>query len=170
MKNLLIIITSISMTLTSFTTVSNVSRVNGITSSEQLGERIVAALQSESPSEYIRLFPSLGEFHELMNSNADAYGPYLAEAKMDFDKEYNDALIPAVKKSFREILQSGREKGIVWSEIKFQSADFKLENKHGLTVPGIISFSYKGKVHQLRLEKAIVLQNNWKVGQYLQLV
>jgi hypothetical protein len=170
MKTLIIILTSLSMTLTSFTTTSNFLKINGATSSEQLGESIITALQNESSSQYVNLFPSLGEFHELMNANAAAYGPHLSEAKRDFEKEYNDVLIPAVNKSFREILQSGKEKGIVWSEIKFNSADFKMKNKNGLTVPGIISFSYNGAVYQLRLEKAIVLQNNWKIGQYLQLI
>jgi hypothetical protein len=169
MKTLIIIVTSL-MTLTSFTTTNNFSKVNGITSSEKLAERIITALQNESASEYVGLFPTLGEFHELMNSNAAQYGPYLSHAKLDFEKEYNDVLIPAVNKSFSELLQSGREKGIVWSEIQFQRADFKVENKNGITVPGLISFSFKGSVYQLRLEKAIVFKNNWKVGQYLQLI
>jgi hypothetical protein len=158
------------MTLTSFRTTNSLSNENTITSAEQLGERIIIALQHESSIEYVNLFPSLEAFHHLMNLNGDVYGPYLSEAKSDFEREYKEILVPSVHKSFQEILRSGKERGIEWSEIKFNSVEFKQENKNGLTVPGIISFSYKGTVFQLRVEKAIVLQDNWQVGRYLHLL
>jgi hypothetical protein len=169
MKTSITLIALFAMTLTSFTTINRSSGETRFTSAAQLGEKIISALNHQSVTEYTSLFPTLQEFHLLMDHNAPVYGPYLPEAKRDFEQEYRDVIIPAVAKSFEEILKTGTEKGISWSEVKFESADFDLANKTGLSVPGIVSFSYNGQVHHLRIEKAILLDNNWKVGQYLHL-
>jgi hypothetical protein len=161
------LIAALAMTLTSFTAIDRSSDNTEVTSATQLGEKIISALNHQSTAEYTGLFPTLEEFHLLMDHNASAYGPYLPDAKQDFEQEYRKVIIPTVTKSFEEILRAGTEKGIIWSEAKFESADFDLSNKTGLSVPGIISFSYKGQVHHLRVEKAILLDHNWKVGQYL---
>lgn len=170
MKNLITLIAVSAMTLTSFTTINRSSEETGVTSATQLGEKIISALNHQSVSEYTNLLPALQEFHSLMDQNASVYGPYLPEAKQEFELEYRNVIIPAVIRSFEETLKSGEQKGIVWSEVKFESADFNLDSKTGLSVPGIVSFSYKGQVQQLRIEKAILFGNNWKVGQRLHLI
>ena len=40
-------------------------------SSEQMAERVVAALRQSSANEYAELFPSLSEFKEIMKESAE---------------------------------------------------------------------------------------------------
>ena len=169
MKTSITLITVFAMTLTAFTTNNRSSEKTGVTSAAQLGEMIISALKHQSVSEYVALIPTLQDFHSLMDHNAVVYGSYLPDAKQDFEHEYNHVILPAVTRSFEAVLKSGTEKGINWSEVKFEGADFDLAHKNGLSIPGIVSFSYKGQLHQLRIEKALLIDSNWKVGQYLHL-
>jgi hypothetical protein len=41
---------------------------------EKMAQQVIVALRQTSPEGYVALFPSLAEFHNLMDENADVYG------------------------------------------------------------------------------------------------
>ncbi len=80
--------------------------------SQDLAWQVASSLKNSSVESYASLFPSVNEFHEMMDDNKDSYGPYLADAKKSFASEYVTALMPKVKESFNNLLVEIKSKGI----------------------------------------------------------
>lgn len=136
-----------------------------------MAEEIVAALQNVSVQEYMALFPSLEEFHQLMDNNANLYGESLSDAKLEFGATYKSRLVAEAQESFARIIREGKEKGIVWNDIqlkKVQSSETKEQRFAQAEVT--IEFSSNGKVYKLNMERALVIDGRWKVTQYVRLV
>ena len=55
---------------------------------EQMAQQVIVAFRTNSPEAYVALFPSLAEFHDLMDANANVYGETLEAAKEEFSARY----------------------------------------------------------------------------------
>ena len=140
-------------------------------SSEEMANHVITALQHVASQEYIALFPTLQEFHQVMEKNSDLYGESLSAAKEEFAYTYKSDLIHAVKESFDRVIQEGSKKGISWSTIVFErveSAETK-EEQFGQGQVSIV-FSSSGTTHRLIIKKTVIMNAQWKVSQFIELV
>ncbi|HEY8513166.1 MAG TPA: hypothetical protein VIL31_14500 [Cyclobacteriaceae bacterium] len=141
-----------------------------ISSSEELAKRVITALQHESSEEYVALFPTIKEFHQLMDDNADFYGESLSDAKEEFAALYERNLTRSVQESFDRIVRQGRNSGIVWNTIRFERIDNTGQTGHFAQASLVISFTANGKQQRLILKKILILNSQWKVSQFIELV
>lgn len=139
-------------------------------SSEQMARKVVTALKKSSPEAYVALFPTLEEFHQVMDENAVVYGETLQAAKEDFAASYENKILPSLKESFAQIIRQGKEKGIDWNAISYVRIEYSTPQGNNSTAPFTIVFSSKGKEHRLQIENAFVLHDEWKVGQKVKLM
>ena len=172
MKKTIIAIAALSLILTAFKTNTMViEKKKRITSSEQLAEQVVAALKEASANEYVQLFPSLSEFKDVMKESGEIYGAYLDDAQAEFAGNYERKLIPTVKRSFDELLWDGKNKGIDWSAIRYVGIELSEQPQHRFSpVPVTIVISANGKEHRIKIERALVMNGEWKVSQFLTLI
>jgi len=171
MKKVIIVLTVASLSLTAFKTNTMViEKKKRITSSEQMAERIVTALQHSSAKEYAAMFPSLSDFKEMMKESSEIYGKYLAEAQREFSIKYETQLVPTVEHSFEELIDEGRAKGIDWSTIRFVGVESEEHPEHRYgPVPVTIVISSNGAEHRIHIERALVFHGQWKVSQFIKL-
>ncbi len=141
-----------------------------IESEEKIGLRVITALQRGSSFEFSGLFPTLADFHVLMMKNSELYGKNIEEASRDFQNEFEGVLSPAFRLTFENIRRKGVEAGIDWSSVKLVSVDVPAKvNYDYAVVPMTITFSEQGEVHRLRIEKALVMDGEWKISQFISL-
>lgn len=140
-------------------------------SSEEMAKQIITALQHVSPQEYVALFPSLQEFHQMMVKNSELYGESLSAAKQEFAHTYENHLINAVKESFDRIIREGNEKGIDWNTIRFERIESsEITQGHFGQAQVDIVFNANGKAHTLSLKKALLMNAHWKASQFIELI
>src|SRR5687768_11574406 len=119
MKNSILALIALTLTLSAFTPKGMITEnKKKITTSDQMAEYIVAALQNSSSEDYVKLFPSLIEFQDVMKANSELYGKYLSDAQGEFAANYRANLLPAVKRSFDGLIKEGEEKGIEWKSVR----------------------------------------------------
>ena len=171
MKKIIIVLTVASLSLMAFKTNTMViEKKKRITSSEQMAERIVAALQHSSAKEYAAMFPSLSDFKELMTESSEIYGAYLPEAQREFAIKYETQLVPTVEHAFEVLIDEGRAKGIDWSAIRYVGIESEEQTDHRYgAVPVTIVVSSNGEEHRIRIERALVFHGQWKVTQFIKL-
>lgn len=139
-------------------------------SSERVGKQVVAALKNYSPEAYVNLFPTLSEFHKIMDENAVIYGNTLSEAKAEFAARYESEILPSLKESFTSIINEGKKKGIDWGEVNYERIEYSTPQQNLATAPFTIVFSSNGSEYRLRIEKAFVLNKEWKVSSAVELI
>jgi hypothetical protein len=136
---------------------------------EDTAKQITLAFRHASARDYLALYPSLTDFYRLMESSK-VYGDLLDDAKQEFADTYTHTLLPSVQESFEAVLQEGKEKGIDWSTVEFVRLSApELEDSRFTTVPVTIIITSKGLEYQLTIEKAIIVNGQLKVSQYLTL-
>ena len=138
--------------------------------SDHLAQQIVAALKKGSAEDYIKLLPTLAEFHGIMDNNASVYGEYLIEAKEEFAARYENKIIPSVKKSFISVLEEGDRRGINWSQIYLESVECTTDAKDLKPVPFTIVFSTNGREYRMTIDKAFIMHDVWKVSSEISLI
>ncbi|HEY5919657.1 MAG TPA: hypothetical protein VIU13_19695 [Chryseolinea sp.] len=167
MKTSIIILSSLSMTIASFKTISPEDRIaKGDAAAERMAINVVTAFQHRSLQEYAALFPSVESFHKIMEKNSSLYGANLEEAKEEFEMQYTKEVLPALNQSFKTVIALGIKEGIDWSTIKFVSVEF---NEQSTIAPATITFLSKGKEYRLEFEKTLLIDGEWKVSQYVKL-
>jgi hypothetical protein len=171
MKKSILALTALTLTLSAFTPKSmTTERKEKITTSDQMAEHIIAALQHSSSEEYMKLFPSLIEFQDVMKANSELYGNYLNDAQREFATNYEANLLPAVKHSFDELVTVGKEKGIEWKSVRFIGVQLNEEPQQRFnSLPMTITISSNGVEHQLKIEKALVINGEWRISQFVKL-
>ncbi len=123
---------------------------------------MIAALQHESAHDYAALLPTTTELSQLVEDNQEFYGSQLMEAKADLERSYNTNTIPEMKRTFQQVIEEGRNRGIEWDKIKLETVKF------GATENEIhIIFNYKGAYYQIRLEKALRIRGEWRATQFI---
>jgi len=137
---------------------------------EQMAQQVLVAFRTNSPEAYVALFPSLAEFHDLMDANANVYGETLEAAKEEFSARYKNHVLPEVEKSFATILEEGSKKGIDWSQIKFERVECTTPGKNLSSGSFVIVFSASGKEYRMNISKAFVLHDEWKVSSEISLI
>ena len=169
MKKVTLILTLIVMTLSSFTRTTEVVKTSD--NSKEVAVSILTAFQHSSADEYASLFPTLADFHKLMKANEGIYGPYSAEARAEFEIDYERYLLPKVKASFEGLMAEGKKRGIDWSKTKFVSISIDQLSSHQLITGKVtIVFTDDSKEYKLIIDKAFNIDGQWKVTQYLSLV
>ena len=140
-------------------------------SSKEMAKEIVTALQHTSRQEYVALFPTLQEFHQMMEINAVFYGEHLSAAKQEFATTYERHLLIAVNESFDRIIREGNQKGIEWNTISFQRVESSqiTDDQFGQAQVAIV-FGTNGKAYKLILKKALIINSQWKLSQFIELV
>jgi hypothetical protein len=165
-----IIKTSIILAVIMITIASFVLHRPEVDAEEKIALQVITALQRSSYNEFSVLFPTLADFHELMVRNSELYGKNLSEASREFEKEFEYVLSPAFKNSFETILQEGAKAGIDWQSVKFVSVEVPEKIRHEFSVvPMTIIFNAQGNEHRLIIEKAFLLNGEWKISQYIAL-
>jgi hypothetical protein len=140
-------------------------------SSKEMAVQVMTALQHMSSQEYIALFPTLQEFHQMMEKNSPVYGGSLSAAKQEFATTYERHLITAVKESFDRIVREGNKKGIEWSTIRFERMESsEIVKQQFAQAQVVIVFNANGKTYRLCVEKALIMNGQWKVSQFIKLV
>lgn len=172
MKKTIIALAALSLILTAFMTNTMVTeKKERISSSEQMAERVVASLQQSSAKEYAALFPSLSEFKEVMEESSEIYGTYLNEAQREFASRYENKLLPAVKHSFDALVTEGKARGIDWSTVRYIGIELAEQPQERFSpVPVTIVISSHGIEHRIHIERALVINGQWKVSQFVKLV
>lgn len=140
-------------------------------SSGEMAKQIITALQHVSPQEYVALFPTLQEFHQMMGRNSVFYGESLPAAKQEFASTYQNHLIPAVKESFDRIIREGNKKGIKWNNIRFERIESsEIMGQQFGQAQVVIVFTANGKPYTLSLKKALIMNAQWKISQFIELI
>lgn len=165
MKHSIIILSILVMTLSSFKTIK--TNEAGDAAAERMALSIVHALQHNSLEEYSTLYPSLISFYKIMENNAGYYGKNLDEAKRDFELQYHRQVIPALNKSFNDIITKGKTAGIDWSTIKLVNIALEEETSKPSAT---ITFTSNNKEYRLKFQKALFMDGEWKVTQYADLI
>jgi len=138
--------------------------------SQQMGQRIAAALQEESREAFTTLFPTLQEFHKIMDENSNLYGENLNDAKEEFALRYTNEIAPSVKQSFNDLIREGIEKGIDWSTVTYERVEYKAPKYNLDTTPFVVVIKTKGREYRINFEKAFVLHGEWKVSSEIKLI
>ncbi len=160
-----ILLTVIMVTVTSFGFYYSESDAK-----ETIGLQVITALQRSSVHEFSALFPTVADFHALMVSNAELYGENLGEAAREFEKEFELVLYPQFQRAFETILREGKAAGIDWRTIELVSVEVPDAKKAEFTSgPMTITFDAQGKTHKLQVEKALLINGDWKLSQYMHL-
>lgn len=165
MKNSIIILSVSIMTLSSFKTIKDSEF--GDAAAERMALSVVTALQHNSVEEYSVLYPSLSSFYEIMEKNSVFYGENLLEAKKDFELQYYREVVPSLNHSFNTIAAKGRKEGIDWNKIKLVKIKFLDDATQSSAT---ITFASNGKEYQLKFNKALFINGEWKVTQYADLI
>lgn len=161
----LILLTVLMVTITAFE-----MRHSAVDAKEKIGLQVVTALQRTSAHEFSALFPTLADFHALMLRNSELYGVNLTEAAREFEKEFESVLFPEFKNSFERILSEGRRAGIDWRTIRLVSVEVpEGVNAEYASAPMTITFMSKEKAFHLKVEKALMMNGEWKLSQYISL-
>ena len=145
-------------------------RTNEAHTSIRMAEQVITALQNRSAEEYVGMFPALREFHEIMEANSDVYGESLAVAKQEFAATYESRLTRDVKDAFDRVLDEGDKRGITWSTIRLDRVDAPKATGQFAHAQVSIVFTANGQKHRLILEKALILNSQWKVSQFIKLI
>jgi hypothetical protein len=133
--------------------------------------KIVEALQHQSLDKYMRLFPTLDEFHQIMEFHQNAYGKNLGAAKDDFTRHYHDVLLPSLKVSFESLLKDGESKGIDWSVAQFVRVEIDEESSRTYdVVPLTLVIESKGNYYRIQFEKVLLIRGELRVSQFVKLV
>ena len=172
MKKSIVTLATLSLFLTAFTPNTMVTeKKKKITTSEQMAEHIVSALQHSSAKEYSTMFPTLEDFNDMMKESSEIYGTYLADAQREFANNYEHKLIPTVEHAFELLIEEGRSKGIEWNNIRYIGTEQREQPQHKFSpVPVTIVFSSNGVEHKIYIERALVINGQWKVSQFIKLV
>jgi hypothetical protein len=173
MKKVTFTLTALTLFLSAFTTNNSMvtEKKKRVTTSEQMAERIVSALQHSSAKEYASMFPSLEDFNDMMKESSEIYGTYLADAQRDFAINYEHKLIPTVEHAFDMLIDEGRSKGIEWNNIRYIGTELEEQPKHRFSpIPVTIVFSSNGVEHRIYVERALVINGQWKVSQFIKLI
>ena len=172
MKKSIVTLATLSLFLTAFTPNTMVTeKKKKITTSEQMAEHIVSALQHSSAKEYSTMFPSLEDFNDMMKESSEIYGTYLADAQREFANNYEHKLIPTVEHAFELLIEEGRSKGIEWNNIRYIGTEQRDQPQHKFSpVPVTIVFSSNGVEHKIYIERALVINGQWRVSQFIKLV
>jgi hypothetical protein len=165
MKQSIILLSILTMTLSSFKTIKTSEA--GDAAAERMALNIVHALQHNSLEEYTTLYPSLISFYDMMEKNAVYYGNNLDEAKRDFELQYHRQVIPALNHSFNAIITKGKTTGIDWKTIKLVGIELGEQTSNSTAT---ITFTSNNKEYRLKFHKALFLDGEWKVSQYVELV
>lgn len=172
MKTITLTLGALTVFLMAFTTNTMVTeKKKKIATSEQLAERIVNALQHSSAKEYTSLFPSIEDFKDMMKESSEIYGSYLADAQREFANNYEYKLVPTVEHAFETLIDEGRSKGIDWSEVHYVGIEQKEQPHNRFTpIPVTLIISFKGVEHRIYIERALVVNGEWKVSQFIKFV
>ena len=171
MKTTIISLTVLSLTLSAFmTNTTLLEKRKAILSSDQMGERVVAAFKKSSSAEYAALFPSSSDFTGMMKESSEIYGTYISAAQHEFVQNYKTKLVPAVRKAFEAAIKQGQEQGIDWSNVHYVGTEIEGQPSNRFSpVPVTIRFTSNGIEHKLIIEKVLVMNGNWNVSQYIKL-
>ena len=89
----------------------------------------------------------------------------------EFAGRYESKLLPEVKHSFDALVNEGKARGIDWSTIRYVGIELKVQPQHRFSpVPVTIVISSQGIEHRIRMERALVINGQWKVSQFVKLV
>ncbi len=137
---------------------------------QQFGLTLMEALHQMSSEKYLSLLPSASDFHVIMKDNAAFYGDHLSEAQKEFSENYETKVLPAAKKSFERLLQEGIALGVDWKEATLFSitADESNAKDWGIA-PVTVTVSSKGQQYKIRIDKAMLVGNQWKASQFITL-
>jgi hypothetical protein len=117
------------------------------------------------------MFPSIEDFKEMMKESSEIYGSYLADAQREFAINYEYKLLPTVEHAFETLIDEGRSKGIDWNDIHYVGIEQKEQPNHRFTpIPVTLIISSKGVEHRIYIERALVVNGEWKVSQFIKLV
>jgi hypothetical protein len=140
-----------------------------IHTSAQLGAKVIGSLQQSSFAQYEQLFPSLAEFHQIMEENVELYGENLKAAQADFENEYNAKLIPALKESFVKLQREGKEKGIDWGTAKYVTTSYEKAKDSNTKTSITVVLTSNGKEYRITIENILIINGQWRVGQFAKL-
>lgn len=162
------VLSALTVTMSSFTVnPQNIARYTASDAADQLGLRVVAAFRQSS--DFTSLFPTLSDFHAVMDLQAMVYGPFLSEAKGEFTKKYQREVVPGFNRSIQNIISQGKEAGIEWSKIELVRVEGGKVQEELSTVPVTIVFSSNKKHYRLQIEKALTFRGELKITQFISL-
>jgi hypothetical protein len=162
---------ALSTLVTAFVTTAMITKKEAPAPPAQMGTRLVEALRNASSEQYVSLFPTVSEFDETMTEKSRLYGENLAEAKEEFARDYISNLIPQVKESFEAVLAQGREKGIDWRTIRYVGIEIEAEPAQRFgTAPATIVVASGPKEYRIKLDRALMVNGQWKVSQFIKLL
>ncbi len=122
----------------------------------QLVDNLVTVLKSQSSDEFVKLFPSVEQFHALMTDNAGFYASSLPAAKEDFARTYRQSLLPVLRLSFNQLIKDGVEMGISWKGIRLVRWETSPTSPSG-KIQLVAIIEDRGIEHKVIIENALII-------------
>lgn len=162
-----IVVLTLFITMMSFTIEPGIK--NESAASTTLANQVADALKREDAFAYVALFPSLDEFYGVMEKNAALYGDFLNEARNEFTSDYLD-LLPSLRESFLQVIEEGKRRGIRWENIQLVKVETGSLTTDFTTVTVVLVFAEQNNTFKVKMNRALVLQGEWKVSPFLELL
>ena len=160
-----ILLSVLMITMTSFEL-----RHSEIDSKQKLGLQMIDALRHPTSDAFSSAIPTLEEFHRLMDRNQSLYGENLQVAKSAFEQQYHGSLLPAIRRSFKDLISQGKKAGIDWNTIRLVSVDIEEDPTADFDVlPLTIVFTSKKKQYRINIDRALVIEGRWRISQFIKL-
>jgi len=137
---------------------------------DQIARKLIIVVRSKSADRYIEMFPTLKDFHQMMEHQSLRYGIYLKEAKDDFDIQYETKIVPEAKNAFTALIKDGEKRGIDWSDVQFVAADIEEYAEAGIkSALFTVLISSNGKNYRIEVDRIMYVNNEWKMSQLIKL-
>lgn len=135
-----------------------------------LANQLTLALKDGSADEWVSQFPTLEEFHQLMDANRHVYGSTLEAAKAEFASTYDRQLLRDLKQSFATVMLDGVSRGIDWNQVKLENWILGPSPEDSSISQLFLVLSDRGRQFTVQIDNILVIHDVVHVGQKAKLL
>jgi hypothetical protein len=139
-----------------------------VSSTEKFAADLLGSLNHPSIERFEKLFPTLDEFHLVMERNKELFGSDFDAARQEFADEYNHRIMPGLLDSYNAVKHEAAKRGISWNKVSLLRVSVD-EDAKSQSREMIIYFSADGQVHRL-VANAFKLNGEWKINTGIKLI
>lgn len=134
---------------------------------EQTAAQVVTSLQQSSTEMFTALLPTIEELQQLMDKNASVYGANLEEARQELSLDYTLNVLPTAEGAFETLILEGKRRGIEWSNVRLVRV---ITPEEGVSGSMTIVLASGKKEFNVQVEKAMLINGQWKISQFVKLI
>jgi hypothetical protein len=137
-------------------------------STEKFAADLLGSLGHPTIERFEELFPTLDEFHLVMERNRELFGSDFDAARQEFTDEYNHRIMPDILASYNAVKHEAAKRGISWNKVSLLRVSVD-EDAVSQSREMTIYFSADGQVHRL-VANAFKLNGEWKINIGIKLI